>query len=111
MKVKFIGQSNPFTLTHGKEYEVVSIECGWYRIVDESGKDYLYQPHLFEITEALPEAPAAKPAPMPGDLRLARDCPPGIKYKHLTEKELSRALEVELGFCNTLSDWPETELY
>lgn len=31
-----------------KIYEVISIERGWYRIVDESGEDYLYPPELFE---------------------------------------------------------------
>ena len=24
---------------------------GWYRIVDESGEDYLYPPQLFEVVE------------------------------------------------------------
>ena len=57
MKVKFIEKSNPHTLTQGKEYEVISIERGWYRIIDESGEDYFYPPHVFEVTEELPAAP------------------------------------------------------
>ena len=69
MRVRFLGLSNPFTLTHGKDYEVVSIECGWYRIVDESGEDYLYPPQLFEVAEAHPEAPVIEPLPMPEDMR------------------------------------------
>jgi 7,8-dihydro-6-hydroxymethylpterin-pyrophosphokinase len=32
----------------GKVYEVQRIEHGWYRIIDESGEDYLYPPELFE---------------------------------------------------------------
>ena len=35
----------------GKVYEVLSVEKGWYRIVDESEDDYLYPPELFEIVE------------------------------------------------------------
>ena len=71
MKVEFVGQSNPLALIHGKEYEVLSIECGWYRIVDESGEDYLYRPDVFEVVEKLPEPPTVEPTPMPDDMRLA----------------------------------------
>ena len=40
-------------LIDGKIYEVleVSKKLNWYRIVDESGEDYLYPPQLFEIVE------------------------------------------------------------
>lgn len=35
-----------------KSYDVLSIEKkGWYRIVDESGEDYLYPPSMFDIVE------------------------------------------------------------
>lgn len=36
-----------------KEYEVVSIreKDGWYRIVDESGEEYIFPPKMFDITE------------------------------------------------------------
>ena len=34
-----------------KIYEVLAIEDGWYRIIDESGEDYLYPPEKFEIVE------------------------------------------------------------
>jgi len=51
MKVRFIGRGSPRTLTHGKVYETLSIENGWYRIVDDSGEDYLYPPECFEIAE------------------------------------------------------------
>ncbi|MBQ7516281.1 MAG: hypothetical protein IJS96_08375 [Schwartzia sp.] len=33
----------------GKAYEVLSVEKGWYRIIDESGEDYLYPLGAFEI--------------------------------------------------------------
>ena len=34
-----------------KIYEVLAIEDGWYRIIDESGEDYLYPPEKFEVVE------------------------------------------------------------
>ena len=51
MRVKYMGETNPLMLTHGKEYEVLSIEKGWYRIIDDTDEDYLYPPELFEIIE------------------------------------------------------------
>lgn len=48
MKVKYIGKSDPFALLSGKLHEVLSIEKDWYRIVDETGEDYLYPPELFD---------------------------------------------------------------
>lgn len=47
MKKKFVGISDTFSLLNGKVYEVISIEEGWYRIVDETGEDYLYPPDFF----------------------------------------------------------------
>ena len=49
MRVRYDGE-----LTHGKIYNVISIERGWYRIVDDSGEDYLFPAKLF--TEVLSEA-------------------------------------------------------
>lgn len=51
MKVKFIGQTDFLVLTNGKVYSVLAIEKGWYRLVDDSGEDYLYPPEQFEIVE------------------------------------------------------------
>lgn len=51
MKVRWIGKTESFVLTHGKIYTVLSIERDWYRVVDDSGEDYLYPPELFEIVE------------------------------------------------------------
>nr|DAL99460.1 MAG TPA: hypothetical protein [Caudoviricetes sp.] len=68
MKVKFIGQGSPLSLLNGKEYAVESVECGWYRIVDETGEDYLYPPQSFEVVEALPVPPETYPEPMPRDM-------------------------------------------
>lgn len=51
MKVKYLGKTESSTLTNGEIYNVLSVESGWYRIVDKTNEDYLYQPELFEIVE------------------------------------------------------------
>jgi len=51
MKVKFLGETSFLVLTNNKEYDVISIEKDWYRIIDDSGDDYLYHPKLFEVME------------------------------------------------------------
>ena len=51
MKVKFLGKTSFLVLTNNKEYNVISIEKDWYRIIDDSGDDYLYPPQLFEVVE------------------------------------------------------------
>ena len=51
MKVKWIGKTDFLVLTNKKIYDVISIERGWYRIIDDSGEDYLYPPDMFEIVE------------------------------------------------------------
>nr|DAM46163.1 MAG TPA: hypothetical protein [Caudoviricetes sp.] len=51
MKVKWIGKTDFLVLTNNKIYDVISIERGWYRIIDDSGDDYLYPPDMFEIVE------------------------------------------------------------
>jgi len=56
MTVRYIGETDPVCLINGKEYEVVGIEEGLYRVIDEEGADpddeipgYLYDPESFEI--------------------------------------------------------------
>ena len=56
MKAKYSGQSDSLMLLNGKVYEVISVEDGpsntkWYRVVDETGDDYLYLSDDFEIVE------------------------------------------------------------
>ena len=48
MKVKYIGATD-ISLENGKIYDVISIECGSYRIVDDTEEDYLFSPEEFEI--------------------------------------------------------------
>lgn len=50
-KVRWIGNTDFLVATHGKIYTVLSVEKEWYRIVDDSGEDYLYPPMCFEIVE------------------------------------------------------------
>ena len=51
MKVKWLGKTVFLVLTNNKVYNVISIERGWYRIIYDSGDDYLYHPDMFEIVE------------------------------------------------------------
>lgn len=51
MKVRYIKETISFCLTKDKDYDVLSIEKEWYRIVDDTGEDYLYPPEQFEIVE------------------------------------------------------------
>ena len=60
MKVKFLGETSFLVLTNNKEYDVMSIEKDWYRIVDDSGDDYLYSPKLFEVVEDDKKVSSAK---------------------------------------------------
>lgn len=51
MIVRYIGETRSMELTHGKEYRVVSVERGWYRIDTDMLGDYLYPAKMFEIIE------------------------------------------------------------
>ena len=51
MRVRYLGESDPLVLLNEKEYSVVAVEKGWYRIIDETGADYLYPPEVFEVCE------------------------------------------------------------
>ncbi len=51
MQVRYKGKTEFLVLTHDKIYSVLSVEKGWYRLVDDSGEDYLYSPENFEIVE------------------------------------------------------------
>ena len=51
MKVRYIKETKGGGLIHGEIYDVLSVEEGWYRIIDSSEEDYLYPPEEFEIVE------------------------------------------------------------
>ena len=51
MKVRYLGESC-VSLTSGKAYDVLRIEEIWYRIVDNTEEDYLFEPDIFEIIES-----------------------------------------------------------
>lgn len=58
MRVEYKGETSFLELTHGKLYDVLSIEKGWYRIVDDSGEDYLYPSEEFQVVrDESPEVP------------------------------------------------------
>ena len=48
MRVKYTGKTD-VSLTNGKEYEVLAVEEGWFRIVDDTQEDYLFPPDEFEV--------------------------------------------------------------
>ena len=50
MKVRYKGETD-ISLTSDKEYEVISVEETLYRLVDDTGEDYLFSPDEFEIVE------------------------------------------------------------
>lgn len=50
MKVKYINETC-ISLTNGKIYEVIAVEEGLFRIVDDTDEDYLFYPEEFEIVE------------------------------------------------------------
>ena len=52
MKVKYIGSiSDPLELISGKIYECLGREQSRYRVIDETGEDYLYPVDEFEVVE------------------------------------------------------------
>ena len=51
MKVRRKGKTDFLLLTHDRIYTVLSIEKGWYLLIDDSGDDYLYPPDNFDIVE------------------------------------------------------------
>ena len=51
MKVRYLGKTEFLVLTNDKIYDVLSVERGYYRIKDDSGEDYIYPPHYFEVVE------------------------------------------------------------
>jgi len=46
-----VGPGRLVGLTKGETYEVIAVEGGWYRLIDDSGEDYLYPRHLFEVVD------------------------------------------------------------
>jgi len=60
LKVRYTGETSSRGLTHGETYEVMSIEYGSYRIIDNTDEDYLYPDYAFEIVESEPAAPVLR---------------------------------------------------
>ncbi len=51
MKVKYIGKKDTVMFERDKEYPVISIEKGWYRVKGELEDTYLFPPKVFIVTE------------------------------------------------------------
>lgn len=50
MKVKYLGYGQS-VFNIGQIYEVLSIEEGWYRIMNENHEECLFPPRAFETVE------------------------------------------------------------
>lgn len=50
-KVRWLGPTDFIMLNHNQVYTVLSVEKEWYRVIDNSGEDYLYPPEAFEIVD------------------------------------------------------------
>jgi hypothetical protein len=51
VKGKFLGTSDPLGCINGKVYEIIGLDHGYIRVIDELEDDYLYPPTDFEIVE------------------------------------------------------------
>jgi hypothetical protein len=49
MTIQYLGETSFLELTNGKVHDVISVEKGWYRIVDDGGEDHLYPPEEFAV--------------------------------------------------------------
>lgn len=61
MKARFVRRENGIVVERGNEVEIISTECGWYRIIDDMGEECLLPPSMFEITQAEPIPPETQP--------------------------------------------------
>lgn len=50
-KVSYLDETLFLELTCNRIYDVLSVENGWYWIIDDGGEGYLYAPNEFEIVE------------------------------------------------------------
>jgi len=50
MKIRYKGETC-VSLTENKVYLLISEESGLYRIIDDTGEDYLFDPDMFEMVE------------------------------------------------------------
>jgi hypothetical protein len=53
MKARYKGRSSNFGLLENKVYEILAVEADglFYRVVDETGEDYLYFAEDFDIID------------------------------------------------------------
>ncbi len=51
VKVRYLGKDDPMALRHGKVYDAIVGDLGWYCIVDETHEEYAYPPKSFELVQ------------------------------------------------------------
>lgn len=69
--MKYFGESDPLCFIHGKNYVVLGVEDGYYRIIDETDEDYLYSNELFDIVEIAEDETCL--CPVCGDFEFGRE--------------------------------------
>lgn len=67
MRVQFVARENGKVVERGNVVEVMSTECGWYRIADGMGDGMLVPPSAVEVVDPLPEPPETKPLNIKSD--------------------------------------------
>ncbi len=62
MKVQFVAKDESGNVTErGNIVEVLSTECGWFRVPDGCGDDMLIPPSCVEVVEPYPTPQETKP--------------------------------------------------
>ena len=62
MRVQFVKRENDRIVERGYVYDVLAIDDGWYKIVDDMGDECLYPPRLFDVIEENPKPPVINSA-------------------------------------------------
>lgn len=59
MKAQFVYRENGEIAERGKVVDVLSVEHGWFRIVDDMGDDCLIPPSAMVVIDPNPPVPAS----------------------------------------------------
>lgn len=67
MRVQFVDRDNGKIVARGNVVEVISTECGWYRVPDGMGDDMLVPPSIVDVVDPLPKPPDVAPIGIESD--------------------------------------------
>ena len=57
MKAQFVYRENGEIVERGNIVDVLAIDGGWYKIIDDMGQESLLPPYMFDVVSPLPEPP------------------------------------------------------